>query len=189
VSVNLSSIQIARPDLVDDVAVALIESSLPADALELEITETVAMEATEVTVRALASLRNLGVRIVLDDFGTGYSSLSYLKNLPLDAIKIDRSFVSELAPGSANVPIISAVVSLAHGLAMDVVAEGVETEAQAAQVAALGCDRAQGFLYARPLSAEEAAAYLESADAAAAAYPEAADAEAAGPDSEAREAR
>ena len=153
-SVNLSARQFRQPDLVAQVADILEETGLPAHLLELEITETVLMDQTETGTRALRALRELGVQLVLDDFGTGYSSLSYLKHLPLDTIKIDRSFVNGLEDDDANLPIVEAVIALAHGLGIDVVAEGIETAAQLARLRELACDRGQGYFYARPQAAE-----------------------------------
>ncbi len=112
------------------------------------------MDQSEVGIRALGDLRDLGVRLVLDDFGTGYSSLSYLKHLPLDTIKIDRSFVAGIEQ-SADRSIVEAVIALAHGLGIGVVAEGIETEAQAARLRELGCDLGQGYLFSRPVPAEQ----------------------------------
>src|SRR6185503_17384500 len=105
-------------------------------------------------------LRELGVRLVLDDFGTGYSSLSYLRRLPLDAIKIDRSFIDGLDSDDANLPIVQAVIALAHGLGIEVVAEGIETAPQSARLRELGCDRGQGYYYARPQPPEALAGLL-----------------------------
>ena len=153
-SVNLSARQFAQPDLVDQVTRILGETGLPPEALELEITESVVMDESEAGTRTLRRLRDVGVHLVLDDFGTGYSSLSYLKHLPLDTIKIDRSFVTGLGErDQANLPIVEAVISLAHGLGIEVVAEGIETVDEATRLRALGCDRGQGFVYSRPLPA------------------------------------
>ena len=149
-SVNLSARQFTQPDLVEQVGEILAETGLPAHLLELEITESVLMDQSEAGTRALRALRELGVKLVLDDFGTGYSSLSYLKHLPLDTIKIDRSFVQGLESEDSNLPIVQAVISLAHGLAISVVAEGIETAGQLAHLRSLACDRGQGFFYARP---------------------------------------
>jgi EAL domain-containing protein (putative c-di-GMP-specific phosphodiesterase class I) len=113
----------------------------------------------------LRALRELGVQLVLDDFGTGYSSLSYLKHLPLDTIKIDRSFVNGLDDDDANLPIVQAVIALAHGLGIDVVAEGIETAAQLARLRTLVCDRGQGYYYARPMPAEDLATMLAASSA------------------------
>ena len=109
------------------------------------------MDQSEASVERLRGLRSLGVKLALDDFGTGYSSLSYLRRLPLDTIKVDRSFVSGLGTDPADIPIVQAVISLAHGLGIDVVAEGIETEAQLALLRELACDRGQGFWFSRPL--------------------------------------
>src|SRR5258705_459987 len=159
-SVNLSARQFPQPDLVDQISAILAETGLPPQLLELEITETVLMDQSEAGTRALRALRELGVQLVLDDFGTGYSSLSYLKHLPLDTIKIDRSFVNGLDDDDANMPIVQAVIALAHGLGIDVVAEGIETAAQLARLRTLVCDRGQGYFYARPMPPEELATML-----------------------------
>jgi diguanylate cyclase (GGDEF)-like protein/excisionase family DNA binding protein len=155
-SVNLSARQFSQPDLVDTITRILAETKLPAEALELEITESVLMDESETGIRTLRRLRDLGARLVLDDFGTGYSSLSYLKHLPLDTIKIDRSFVTGLGErDQANLPIVEAVISLAHGLGIEVVAEGIETVGEASKLRELGCDRGQGYVYSRPIPAQQ----------------------------------
>jgi len=159
-SVNLSARQFTQPDLVDQIAAILEETGLPPRLLELEITETVLMDQSESGTRALRALRELGVQLVLDDFGTGYSSLAYLKHLPLDTIKIDRSFVNGLDDDDANLPIVQAVIALAHGLGIEVVAEGIETVAQLDRLRSLVCDRGQGYFYARPLPPEELTSML-----------------------------
>jgi EAL domain-containing protein (putative c-di-GMP-specific phosphodiesterase class I) len=159
VSVNLSARQFTKGDLLEDVGLTLQRTTLEADALELEITESVLMDQSEAGVRTLRDLRGLGVRLVLDDFGTGYSSLSYLKHLPLDTIKIDRSFVAGIE-GAADRSIVDAVIALAHGLGIGVVAEGIETEAQHDRLRDLGCDYGQGYLFSRPVPAERTAALL-----------------------------
>ncbi|HEY7132135.1 MAG TPA: diguanylate cyclase, partial [Candidatus Limnocylindrales bacterium] len=149
-SVNLSARQVARPELVDEIRDCLAATGLPADRLELEITESVLLDEGEESARTLRALRELGVRLVLDDFGTGYSSLSYLRRLPLDTIKIDRSFVDGIDADGTNLPIVQAVIALAHGLGIEVVAEGIETAGQSARLRELVCDRGQGYYYARP---------------------------------------
>jgi EAL domain-containing protein (putative c-di-GMP-specific phosphodiesterase class I) len=143
------------------VATTLAATGLAPDALELEITESVVMDQSEVGVRALRELRGLGVRLVLDDFGTGYSSLSYLKHLPLDTIKIDRSFVAGIEE-VADRAIVDAVIAMAHGLGIGVVAEGIETAGQAARLRELGCDLGQGYLFSRPVPAARTGALLRS---------------------------
>jgi diguanylate cyclase (GGDEF)-like protein len=159
VSVNLSARQFMQSDLVEDVAAILGETGLNASALELEITESVLMDQSEAGIRTLRRLRALGVRLVLDDFGTGYSSLSYLKHLPLDTIKIDRSFVAAIEE-IADRSIVEAVVALAHGLGIGVVAEGIETERQAERLRELGCDLGQGYLFSRPVPAAKTGGLL-----------------------------
>ena len=160
ISVNLSARQFAQSDLVSAVAATIHRSGLAPANLELEITESVVMDQSEASIERLRGLQALGVQLVLDDFGTGYSSLSYLRKLPLDTIKIDRSFVSGLGSDAADLPIIQAVISLAHGLGIDVVAEGIETAAQLACLTDLGCDRGQGFAFARPLPPDDLEAML-----------------------------
>ena len=160
ISVNLSARQFAQSDLVSAVAATIHRSGLAPANLELEITESVVMDQSEASIERLRGLQALGVQLVLDDFGTGYSSLSYLRKLPLDTIKIDRSFVSGLGSDAADLPIIQAVISLAHGLGIDVVAEGIETPAQLACLRDLGCDRGQGFAFARPLPPDDLEAML-----------------------------
>jgi diguanylate cyclase (GGDEF)-like protein len=159
VSVNLSARQFTKGDLVEDVGTTLERTGLEADALELEITESVLMDQSEAGIRALRDLRGLGVRLVLDDFGTGYSSLSYLKHLPLDTIKIDRSFVAGIED-IADRSIVDAVVALAHGLGIAVVAEGIETQGQSDRLRDLGCDYGQGYLFSRPVSGVRTAPLL-----------------------------
>ena len=158
-SVNLSARQFVQPDLVDQVDSILAETGMDPSLLELEITESVVMDQSEVGVRTLSRLRDMGVRLVLDDFGTGYSSLSYLRHLPLDTIKIDRTFVAGL-DGQADRSIVEAVISLAHGLRISVVAEGIETEEQFEMLRGMGCDVGQGYLFARPMPAAEAGRLL-----------------------------
>jgi EAL domain-containing protein (putative c-di-GMP-specific phosphodiesterase class I) len=163
ISVNLSARQFAQSDLVAAVASTIHRSGLAPANLELEITESVVMDQSEASVERLRGLQALGVQLVLDDFGTGYSSLSYLRRLPLDTIKIDRSFVSGLGSDAADLPIIQAVISLAHGLGIDVVAEGIETAAQLACLQDLSCDRGQGYAFARPLPPDDLEAMLAGA--------------------------
>jgi diguanylate cyclase (GGDEF)-like protein len=154
-SVNLSARQFAQPELVEQVAETLAANGLDPASLEIEITESILMDQTEAGVRTLRELRELGVRLVLDDFGTGYSSLSYLKHLPLDTIKIDRMFVAGMN-GEVDRSIVEAVIGLAHGLGIGVVAEGIETNDQAEQLRTMSCDLGQGYLFARPLPPAEA---------------------------------
>jgi diguanylate cyclase (GGDEF)-like protein/PAS domain S-box-containing protein len=149
-SVNLSARQFQHNDLPRLIAAALEESGLAARDLEIEITETTAMQHTERTVMILSLLRDMGVRIAIDDFGTGHSSLNYLRNFPLDSIKIDTEFVREIETSASDRAIVSAVIGMAHGLGLRVTAEGVETEAQLAFLRAHGCQEVQGFLFSKP---------------------------------------
>jgi diguanylate cyclase (GGDEF)-like protein len=159
-SVNLSARQFAQPSLVDEIERILEKARLPPDRLELEITESVLLDDGDHNAEALQALRGLGIGLVLDDFGTGYSSLSYLRRLPLDTSKIDRSFVDRLDCDDANLPIVQAVIGLAHGLGIEVVAEGIETAGQLARLRELVCDRGQGYYYARPMPAAELTSML-----------------------------
>ena len=160
ISVNISSRQFSQANLVDQVSLALSESGLPPSRLKLEITESVIMENAESAIAMLSRLKELGARVAIDDFGTGYSSLGYLLRFPADTIKIDRSFISALARGKRNQQLVEAIVSLSRGLGMDVVAEGVETEEQRAQLISLGCRYGQGFLFSRPLDRDRTTALL-----------------------------
>jgi diguanylate cyclase (GGDEF)-like protein/PAS domain S-box-containing protein len=157
VSVNLSPRQVADAGLAGTVAAILTETGLEPSRLNLEITETVLLQDTDGALETLQELRALGVAIVLDDFGTGFSSLSYVKRFPIDMLKIDRSFVEGLARDPEDYAIVSAVISMGQALGVGVVAEGVETHEQAAQLRSLGCTLAQGFLFAKPLDPSTAA--------------------------------
>lgn len=161
VAVNLSPVQFKRGTLVLDVIAALGASGLPARRLELEITETVLLAETESTLAILNELRKLGVRISMDDFGTGYSSLGYLRKFPFDKIKIDQSFISNLAENRNSIAIIRAVAGLGNALGIATTAEGVETEAQLEQVKTEGCTEAQGYLFSEPKTAGELERLLE----------------------------
>jgi diguanylate cyclase (GGDEF)-like protein len=152
IAINVSSIQLRSRGLVETVMAALAESGLPADRLELEITESVLLSDDNVTLELLHKLRRIGVRISLDDFGTGYSSLSYLRTFPFDKIKIDRSFLLDLCSNQATMVIVNALINLATGLGMNVTAEGVETQAQLDWLRSAGCTEAQGYLISRPLN-------------------------------------
>jgi EAL domain-containing protein (putative c-di-GMP-specific phosphodiesterase class I) len=157
VSVNLSPRQFNDPKLPQVVANALKETGLPPRLLELEITESTAMQQTDVTLGTLRRLKQLGVSIAIDDFGTGYSSLAYLKRFPVDKVKIDRSFVVESPEDRDQGAIIIAIVALARALQIKVIAEGVETEAQREFLTSCGCDYLQGYLTGRPVDADTAA--------------------------------
>jgi len=158
VAVNVSALQFARADFVDTVSRTLADSGLEPRWLELELTESVIMRDVEQVRLRLAQLRALGVHIAIDDFGTGYSSLAYLQQLPIDSLKIDRSFIRDLTQPAATAgpgqTLVRTIVAMAHGLGMQVVAEGVETKGQLEFLQTVGCERGQGFLVARPMPAE-----------------------------------
>jgi EAL domain-containing protein (putative c-di-GMP-specific phosphodiesterase class I) len=154
-AVNVTALQFSRPDFVDSVALALKQSGLEAKWLELELTEGVLMTDLDGAIQHMNALHNLGVTLSIDDFGTGYSSLRYLQRLPLDSLKIDRSFIQELEPQSAKNPLVQVIIDLARQFGLDVVAEGVETREQFETLKGLGCDRLQGFWFNRPVTAEE----------------------------------
>ncbi len=155
VAVNLSARQVRDRRLVDEVARALHRHGIPPRCLHLEITETVVMDSLEMTIDMLERLRALGVRLIVDDFGTGYSSLAYLKRLPVDTLKIDRSFVDGLGRETSDMSIIDAICNLARALNLNVIAEGVETIEQVGILRTLGAQAAQGYLWSRPLPADE----------------------------------
>jgi diguanylate cyclase (GGDEF)-like protein len=155
VAVNLAAGNLDDADLVEIVENALNVWSLPASRLTLELTESSLMRNPAASVRTLARLRGLGVRTSIDDFGTGYSSLSYLRDLPADELKIDRSFVAPVAAGGRDRDIVASIIQLAHAVKLDVVAEGIESDAARAALAAMSCDVGQGFFYGAPMGARE----------------------------------
>ena len=161
VAVNLSARQFAERGLAASIGAALAEADLDARHLEIEITESLVMHDVERTIDTLRKLKHLGVHVSIDDFGTGYSSLAYLKRFPIDTLKIDRSFVRDIAADSEEAAIVKAIISLAHNLGHRVVAEGVEDRAQLNFLARHGCNLAQGYLFSRPLSPEALYDYLE----------------------------
>jgi diguanylate cyclase (GGDEF)-like protein/PAS domain S-box-containing protein len=163
VAVNLSARQLKEPGLPAVVADALAVSGLPPECLELEITESMIMGDVEHTIRVLKSIKALGVRIAVDDFGTGYSSLSYLQRLPIDTLKIDRSFVSGCDRGGKAMAIPHAIIFLGRSLNLHIVAEGVETVAEKDVLSVCGCDEFQGYLFSRPMQAAAVADYLQGA--------------------------
>jgi len=154
VAINLSVYQLREEDLVQRIEAALARNAIDPSQLLCEITESVAMEDIKATQRAFEGLERIGVYLSIDDFGTGYSSLSYLRQLPARQLKIDRSFVNDLATSADARAVVDAVVRLAHALGLKVVAEGVETGEQRDILVMLGCDELQGFYFARPMPAE-----------------------------------
>ena len=160
ISVNLSSKQFSLPNLIDQIKETLTATQLDPHCLELEITESVVMENAEAAATMLKQLRALGVHLSIDDFGTGYSSLSYLHRFPVSTLKIDRSFIGRMGAAGENSEIVRTIITLANNLGMQVIAEGIETEAQLAQLRALKCAYGQGYLFSRPVDAEQATALL-----------------------------
>jgi EAL domain-containing protein (putative c-di-GMP-specific phosphodiesterase class I) len=160
VSVNLSARHVQDDSVLRDVSTALSLSGLAAEALVLEVTETALIEDLSPAASTLATLKALGLRIAVDDFGTGFSSLAYLSNFPLDIIKLDKSFIDRVATTAHGTTMVRAVVDLARTLGLTAIAEGVEHSDQAVALEHLGCRLAQGFLFARPMPADDMAALL-----------------------------
>ncbi len=157
---NVSAKQFAHPGFVQEVTRVLAETGIEARHLRLEITESAFMENSAATMGVLLQLRQLGVKLDLDDFGTGYSSLSYLHRMPVDALKIDRSFVDSICTDSASLSIARTIAALARAIGVRVVAEGVETEAQLELLRGLGCDDVQGYLFSKPVDSATAGELL-----------------------------
>ncbi len=155
VAINLSPRELAQRDVVERIRDALDANLVDPNRLCVEITENAVLDDLDVTIATLDSIRELGACLAIDDFGTGYSSLSYLRRLPVDTVKIDRTFTSELCSEGANITIIAGIIGLARGLGLDVIAEGVETEEQAHTLLELGCTRAQGYLYSPPIALDD----------------------------------
>jgi len=160
VSVNLSPVQFRNADLYESVVQALADAGLEEDGLELELTESMLMNDPKATVATLRRLRGSGIHLSIDDFGTGYSSLSYLKRFPIDALKIDRSFVDEITSNPDDAAIATAIILMGHSLRLQVVAEGVETEKQLEFLRVLKCNEIQGYLFSPPVPAEKAELFL-----------------------------
>ena len=153
-AVNVSARQFQQKPFFESVVRVLEETGLSSDCLELELTETSIMENAESAVSLLTDVRQLGVKIAIDDFGTGYSSLSYLKRLPIDILKLDRSFVNGATSDPDDAALVMAIITLAHNLRLKVIAEGVETEEHLRFLRLLRCDGGQGYLFGRPMPAD-----------------------------------
>jgi EAL domain-containing protein (putative c-di-GMP-specific phosphodiesterase class I) len=153
IAVNLSPLQLRSRDFLDDIQEVVGADPHAASGLELELTETLIMDDVKLSIARLEAVRAMGVRIAIDDFGTGFSSLSYLSKLPVDTVKIDRSFVVDMASGPDGLSLVSIIINLAHALKLKVVAEGVETEEQSRLLRLLNCDEIQCFLLSKPLPA------------------------------------
>ena len=160
VSVNVSSRQLFRQDLVQEIRLMLAREAVPKGTLKLEITESLVMENPERAVEILTWLKTFGASLALDDFGTGYCSLSYLHRFPCDTIKVDRSLVRDSGLNGSTPLILKSIIALAHELGKEVVAEGVETEADAAYLRSIGCEYGQGYYYGEPMSAKDVASLL-----------------------------
>jgi len=155
VAVNASAIQLRRAEFAEVIAVEIGRTGLDAHGLDIELTESILMQEIEATIPKLHALKEMGVRISIDDFGTGYSSLSYLAQLPVDALKVDRSFIMTMEEKPESMTIVSTVISLAHTLRLTVIAEGVEHQQQAKLLRLLNCDEAQGYLFSKPVPWEQ----------------------------------
>lgn len=155
IAVNLSALQFKHGDVLNVVSEALAKSGLSPHHLELELTESILLHGVDVTLKTLLNLKEMGVKLSIDDFGTGYSSLSYLKQLAVDKLKIDQSFVRDMLDNADGAAIVKAIIQLGHSLQLVVIAEGVESEAQMAFLGCCGCDEVQGYLFSRPVPAEQ----------------------------------
>jgi len=161
VSVNLSALDFKRPDFIDRLSRILAQTRFPADRLELEITEGILMVENEQLHKTLDDLKDFGVALSVDDFGTGYSSLRYLKNFPLTRVKIDSSFIQNVDSDHSNASITRSIITMAHGLGMKVIAEGVETKAERDFLASEECDEIQGYYFSRDLGVDELTAFYK----------------------------
>jgi EAL domain-containing protein (putative c-di-GMP-specific phosphodiesterase class I) len=154
IAVNVSALQLAHPDFVDTLDSMLIKYPEASLGIDLELTESVLMDNLSGNIEKLRAAKQRGMQVAIDDFGTGYSSLGYLSRLPLDALKVDRSFIDNMAEDPQQMSIVTAIISLAHAIDLKVIAEGVETATQAQLLRLLRCDQIQGYLLSRPLTAE-----------------------------------
>jgi len=159
-SVNVSQVQFRHPGFLDMLRAALVDTGAPPERIELEITESMAMEEPDLLIERLAAIKRTGVSIAIDDFGTGFSSLSYLQRLQVDRLKIDRTFVTEITGSARGSSIAQMVIELGRSLGLSIIAEGVEDQRQAQILRALGCPLAQGFLFSRPLTPEQLLEWL-----------------------------
>lgn len=156
IAINLSATEVVAPDLIERVRQTMAFHGLPPQCVCFELTESAILNQPEIAIETLSRLRALGCTTAIDDFGTGYSSLSYLQRLPMDVLKIDRSFVLDMVDNSRSREIVRVMIEMAHGLGMSVVAEGVETTGALQILRQMGCDRAQGFLFGRAMPGDVA---------------------------------
>jgi EAL domain-containing protein (putative c-di-GMP-specific phosphodiesterase class I) len=163
IAVNVSVRQFRNPEFVDEVTALVRQAGIAPGRLKLELTESLLADDQDATIARMRSLKQMGVGLAVDDFGIGYSSLSYLKRLPLDELKIDRAFVIDILQDGKDAAIAGTIIALARSLGLEVIAEGVETEAQRQFLARQGCERYQGYLYSRPLPPAQLEAFIEGA--------------------------
>jgi EAL domain-containing protein (putative c-di-GMP-specific phosphodiesterase class I) len=155
-AVNIAAQQLAKPDFVDEVVDVLRRTGMPAERLVLEITESVLLDDMVGTIASLARLRDRGIRVAIDDFGTGYSSLSYLDQLPVDVLKVDKSFVDKVCAGTSDTSLVEAIITMSHSMRLTTIAEGVEQPEQAAWLKHARCSLGQGYLWSRPVELDAA---------------------------------
>lgn len=160
VAVNITAVEFQDPLLIENIQALLFKYEIPARCLELEITENIVITEIDTAMNTIVVLQNMGIKVSIDDFGTGYSSLAYLRKLPIDKIKIDRSFIEEVASNDSDLTIVKSMVELSHGLGKRVLAEGVETEEQLRLLRNIGCDAVQGYFISKPLPEEALKKYL-----------------------------
>jgi EAL domain-containing protein (putative c-di-GMP-specific phosphodiesterase class I) len=145
-----------RNDFIDEIRNLLRDSGIPADKLEIEITESIMIDSVDKALQCIAEIKSMGIQIAIDDFGTGYSSLSYLNRFPANLLKIDKSFIDKMNTNESSRQYVAAIISMGHIMGFDVISEGVEEPEQLETLRSIGCDYIQGFLWGRPLSAEDA---------------------------------
>jgi EAL domain-containing protein (putative c-di-GMP-specific phosphodiesterase class I) len=161
IAVNITAVEFQNESLVPTIQALLHQYNLPSKYIELEITENVVMTDIGIAMDSIIKLQSMGIKVSIDDFGTGYSSLAYLRDLPIDKIKIDRSFIAEVASNDSDLTIVKSMIDLSHGLGKRVLAEGVETIEQLNVLRKLGCDAVQGFYINHPLPEDKLVKYLE----------------------------
>ncbi len=161
-SVNVSAKQLTDANFIDKLKSVLVETGLKAQHLELELTESILMSGESSIINKLLAIKSLGIQLSIDDFGTGYSNLAYLHTMPIDTLKIDKSFIDTISLNKANAPIVDTIINLAKNLNLKVIAEGVETQEQANYLKARQCDQIQGYYFSKPLTCDETRALIES---------------------------
>jgi EAL domain-containing protein (putative c-di-GMP-specific phosphodiesterase class I) len=160
-SINVSALQLLRSKLAGQISILIEKYAIPEYCIELEITESMVLSQNSQPLSNLWALKDLGVTLSLDDFGTGYSSLSYLKQLPIDTLKIDKSFIREIGPNANDNMLVETIIALGHSLGMVMIAEGVESEQHLQMLKQFGCDEIQGYWLSRPLPAEQCLAFIQ----------------------------